>query len=188
MSYYALGKSYSSALHAADEAMMSTRVFGIACRMLDAVGVTARLHSVDIRDWDTPPRSLMTDLGLDQYWDRHFGTDSIGWLREFEGEIDVLLVDSNHTYHHVKGELDACAPKMAERSAIIVDNCYSTIYRTGSDYMADEDAEGIRRGGEYGAVLEFLNAHPEWIAHWAEPDVVVLTKGWSLPGSSHHLD
>ncbi len=181
MSYYDLGASYAAALRNAHEGMMSTRVLGTACALLRQTGTEASLISVDIREWPERDRSLMHDLGFGDLWTLHQGTDSVGWLQAFEGTIDVLLVDSNHTYQHVRAELEAAASRMSERSAIIVDNCYTMIYRTGSSYMADDDAEGIAHGGEYGAILEFLDAHPEWRPAWKRHEVMVMTRGWDIP-------
>jgi len=181
MSYYDAGRPYSLAVRDITEGMMSTRVLGIACALLRSVGVPATLHSVDIREWPERPRSLMRDLGLGDAWQFHAGQDSINWVRNYPGEIDVLLVDSNHTYTHVAAELEAASAKMAPRSAIVIDNCYATFYRTGSSYMSDDDREGIERGGEFGAILDFLAAHPEWHPYWKSEEVMVMTKGWELP-------
>jgi hypothetical protein len=171
------------------EGVIATRIMLTACRMLrDFSGIEATLTSVDIRDgWATDDNGapinvqqcaedLIARLGLRDLWYPVIGTDSLEWLASerprieaHEAEpIDFLLVDSNHTYEQVKGELDGALPLMAERGVILVDDCYSTNYRHGATWTPEESELGIRRGGEYGAILEFLDAHPDWQAEWLQ--------------------
>jgi len=151
-----------------DEGMVSTRAFLTACRFLSQVGVDATLTSVDVRShplYDNA-RALLTQLGLISYWRPVMGTDSIEWLRGRTEEIDIALIDSNHTYAHVRGELEGVAPLVSAGGLIIVDDCYNLDYVVGVAFCPDETAEGVVRGGEYGAVVEFLDTHREWTAEW----------------------
>jgi FkbM family methyltransferase len=110
--------------------------------------------------------ALLTDLNLIDYWRPVMGTDSIEWLKGQTERIDVALVDSHHTYAQVSGELNGLHPLMSEHGIIIVDDCYDLNYQTGADWSMDETPAGAAKGGQYGALVEFLEQHPEWVAEW----------------------
>jgi len=121
-------------------------------------------------------RRLLEDLRLDSMWIDATGTSSQEWLatearRALNSgwqSIDLAYVDSNHTYAQVQAELEGVLPLLSPRAAIVVDNCYTVAYEVdpGLDWIKGESEEGIIKGGEYGAILDFITAHPEWHAEW----------------------
>ena len=158
------------------EGLVSTRIFLMASRFLNKFGVPATLTSVDIREsslFDNA-KSLLKELDLLKYWEPVMGTDSMGWLKKQTEPIDLALVDSNHTYDQVAGELENLAPLMSSKAAIIIDDAYTLDYTPGVDWCDDETEEGRRKGSEYGAVLQFLEKHPEWVAEWVPPSIVPI--------------
>lgn len=172
------------------EGLVSTRIFLTACRFLNKIGVKARLTSVDIRESSMVEKSkqLLKDLGLIQYWNPVMGTDSIKWLKEQKEPSDLALVDSQHTYAQVAGELKNLSPLMSSKGIIIVDDCYDLNYKPGATWAADETEEGCAKGGEYGAVLDFLEKHPEWVAEWCPRSIVsmvFLYKRGSIIGENY---
>jgi predicted O-methyltransferase YrrM len=159
---------------AEDEGVLSTRVFLVACRILNQIGISATLTSVDIRDTHrfTNVQKLLTDCDLIRYWKPVMGQDSIAWLKAQTEPIDLCLVDSQHTYAQVKGELEALIPLMNPKGLIIVDDWADTEFKPHVEWSPDDDEEGVSKGGEFGAVLEFLKAHPEWRVEWWPSRVV----------------
>jgi len=168
-----------------DEGLVSTRLMLSACLLLSRLGVDARLTSVDIRtkpgarigrDLEAAAHDLIGSLELHKFWEFLTGTDTLVWLAEEQkrlerGEtqpIDFVLVDSNHTYDQVSRELESVLPLLSPRAVILVDDCYETNYQHGASWIPEDSLEGQRRGGEYGAILEFLAAHPQWRAEWFE--------------------
>lgn len=172
------------------EGVLSTRILLGVCKLLhDFAGVDATLTSIDIRDgkgsdggvpWDIQERSvnLFRDMGLLDYWRPQVGTDAGPWLAAEAGliergealPVDFMLVDSNHTYEQVKAELEGTHALMAPRGLILVDDCYSTDYRHGDTWTPEESEYGLRRGGEYGAIIEFAEAYGwriEWLQYMA---------------------
>lgn len=99
---------------------------------------------------------------------QHFGQraqiirgDSFEIAKQFPDKfLDVVYLDSNHTYEHVKKELEAWAPKVREGGAI-----------AGHDFLDAELPDGSF--GVKRAVLEFFNnrmpnlltteAYPTWV-------------------------
>lgn len=158
------------------EGLISTRVFLVACRFLNKFGVAATLTSVDIRESRLfeNAKSLLRQMDLLKYWVPVMGTDSIQWLKRQKESVDLALVDSNHTYDQVAGELENLAPLMSSKGVIIVDDAYNLDYRPGADWCDDETEEGRRKGGEYGAVLDFLEKHPEWVGEWVPMSIVAM--------------
>jgi hypothetical protein len=160
------------------EGFISPRIFLPACRLLTNLAIPSTLTSVELRN--TPGfvegcLGLVEELGLSQYWKPCFGMSSEVWLaaeldrlkRGQAQRIDLAYIDSHHTYEQVKLELEGVLPLMAPRSLIVVDNCYTVHYETGVDWAPSESPLGVERGGEYGAILEFLRAQSEWRAEWA---------------------
>ncbi len=177
---------------AMSEGLVSTRLLLAACRFLDAHGVRVTLTSVDLRTADHPlfarNEALLRDLGLAAWWQPAMGVDSVSWLREEEERIragsakliDLAFVDSNHTYAHVRAELEALRRIMAGRGVMLIDNCYALTYEPGVDSMPGDGAKGISHGGEYGAILDFVGAHPEWSVEWDGSDLAVLKRDGEL--------
>jgi len=170
------------------EGLVSTRTFLIACRFLNRIGVPATLTSVDIRNTRLygNAEALLTDLDLIGYWQPVMGTDSIEWLKRQTAKIDIALVDSHHTYAQVSGELNGLHPLMSEHGIIIVDDCYNLDYQTGVDWNIDETSAGVAKGGQYGALVEFLEQHPEWVAEWV-PDSIASVAYLYRRGESREL-
>jgi hypothetical protein len=168
--------------------LVSTRILLSAAELLhDLAGIDAHLTSVDLRERvhdfgdemvDLRPHGheLMKAIGVDDRWTFDTGIDSVSWLnRERERieqgtaeRIDFALVDSNHTYEQVGAELDGLLPLMSDKGVILVDDCYSTNYLHGVEWVPQESENGQRHGGEFGAILEFVDAHPEWHAEWLQ--------------------
>jgi FkbM family methyltransferase len=170
------------------EGLVSTRTFLIACRFLNRIGVPATVTSVDIRNTSLyrNAEALLTDLSLIDHWRPVMGTDSIEWLRQQTEKIDIALVDSHHTYAQVSGELNGLQPLMSEHGIIIVDDCYNLDYQTGVDWNVDETPAGVAKGGQYGALLEFLEQHREWVAEWV-PDSIASVAYLYRRGESSQL-
>lgn len=166
------------------EGLISTRAFLVACRFLNQASVPATLTSVDIRESSLleNAKDLFTKLDLIQYWRPAMGVDSIEWLKSRTEKIDLALVDGHHTYAQVRGELEGLAPLMSHHAVIIVDDCYDVDYQTGVSWAVDETPEGTAKGGEYGAIVEFLDEHPEWTAQWVPGSIasVVYLRGGLL--------
>jgi predicted O-methyltransferase YrrM len=173
-----------------DEGVVSTRLFLAACHVLRHIGVQARVTSIDIRESTNYANveRLFAELGLREYWDPQMGTDSLDWLAAEAGRlrdgraapIDFALVDSHHTHHQVSRELAGLLPLMAPGGAILVDDCYRTDFQVDAGWMPDETDQGRERGGEFGAVIEFLALHPEWRPHWMQHHVL-LSRALELP-------
>ena len=165
---YPDGSPWKASLNTSIEGAVSTRTLLVACRFLNQMGIDATLTSVDKRDWAMfeNTKKLFTDLDLIQFWRPTMGTDSIEWLKSRTQQIDVALVDSNHTYPQVSGELNGLLPLMSPKGVIIVDDCYNVDYQTGVVWNIDETEDGISKGGEYGAIVEFIKQHHEWKPEW----------------------
>lgn len=174
------------------EGLVGTRFLLMACKFLhEFAGIDATLVSVDLREGGLAPNSdrLLDELGLLEDWQPFIGTDTLTWLQE-EGQriergeaerLDFVLVDSNHTYAQVSAELTATLPLLSEGGVMLVDDCYVTEARHGATWIPEDGDEGVRRGGEYGAVLEFLAQHPDWQADWFE-SMVLLSRRGNGPG------
>jgi predicted O-methyltransferase YrrM len=170
----------------ATEGLVSTRLLLAACRLLRMQGIGASLISVDIREstYYANARQLLSELGLFHLWQPVMLTDTLAWLEERGrqtalGEvkqIDFALVDSNHTHRQVSEELKALVPLMSPRGIIVVDDVFTTAYRHDDRSIPQESASGVRRGGEYGAVLEFMRRHPEWHVDWIPQGMVLLQR------------
>jgi len=180
---------------AGDEGVVSTRILLSACYFLDRLGVPARLTSVDIRDSAlfANVERLLTDLGLRDYWEPRMRTNTLDWLQERKSltrqnkaePIDFALVDSNHTFKQVKEELKGLVDIMSPDGIILVDDAYITNYRHGVDWVPEESAAGRKRGGEYGAILEFQSSHPDWGAEWTPDGMVFLSRRLKSRDSLH---
>jgi len=171
------------------EGNAGTRFLLSSARLLNHAGVPARVTSIDIRSADDPKmagsRSLLSSLGLMEFWNPVMGQDTVAWLRGWDERIDFALVDSNHTYAHVAAELAALEPLMSERSVIAVDNAYTYYYANPLELLqgtaaSGDDEVGIRRGGKFGAIREFTAAHPEWQPVWTRSDLMFLCRGITL--------
>lgn len=176
---------------AVDEGVVSTRLMLAAARLLTDFGVHSTVTSVDLRDSSLykNARQLLTELDLIRFWDPKMATDSIGWLNEEQqrlrrGEVEPIdfgLIDSNHTYDQVSRELAGILPLMSAKGVLLVDDCWTTNYKHGADWVPEESEEGIKRGGEYGAVLEFLEQHPNWQAEWIPEGMAILSRPARVP-------
>jgi hypothetical protein len=180
---------------AADEGMISTRVLLSACAVLESLGVESNLASVDVReqafydgsDVTHSGEQLFSQLGLRKYWQPSFGLDSVEWLRLHapgilsgsEPPIDFAFIDSSHTYTQVSAELAGLEPLMSRSGLIVVDNCYVLADVSHQGFFPDETSDGASRGGEFGAIVDFLEAHPGWRAQWgpASTDLVYMRFG-----------
>lgn len=172
------------------EGVISTRILLTVCKLLgDFCGVQSSLTSVDIRDgterYDIGEdegtllgrvEALLESIGLRQYWRPYMGIGTFEWLADEAGRlqrgevqpIDFLLIDANHTYGQVKGELEGALPLMSERGMILIDDSYITAYTHHDERIPAETEEGLRHGGEYGAIIEFIAEHPEWQPEWLQ--------------------
>jgi hypothetical protein len=174
-----------------DEGVVSTRLLLAAAHLLGQAGIDARVTSIDVRESSNYANveHLFASLGLREYWDPRMSTDSIDWLtaekrRLDEGHvtpIDFALVDGHHTYDQVARELAGLLPVMAAEGAILIDDCYRSDFQVAAGWMPDETEHGLRRGGEFGAIVEFLERHQEWKAHWM-PFQVLLSRTLGLNG------
>ena len=182
---YANGLPWASS-SAVDEGVISTRLMLAAARLLNQFGIRSSVTSIDIREnflYKNVCR-LLTDLGLIQFWDPKMGKDTIEWLKDEKerlrnGEaepIDFMLIDSNHTYDQVAGEIKGSVPLMSPKGIMLVNDCWITDYKHGADWVPEESEEGVKRGGEYGAILEFLEQNPDWQADWVPEGMVVLSR------------
>jgi len=169
-SWYDFGRNYEDAIKKLDEGL-STRVLLSAARLLTSTGTPCHVYSVDLRDPERLRSRLAQDFGLDDHLTYALGCDSVAWMRDYCGTVGVLFTDSRHTRAQVLAELDAALPKMTERAAIIVDNCYTTDYD-------NEPAEDVARGGKYGALIEWAASHPDWTPTWTRHDALLLSRGW----------
>jgi hypothetical protein len=165
-----------------DEGMLSTRILLAACKILKHRGIDSKLVSIEVRgkamyeheDITHNGDALFADLGLREYWEPKFGADSVEWLTEQkelvrsgrELPIDFALLDSNHTYALTKSELEGLAAIMSDKGVMIVDNAYTIFYEPNAEWSLDESPEGIRRGGKFGAVLEFVTSNSDWEIDW----------------------
>lgn len=171
---------------AGDEGVISTRLMLTACKLMSEFGPHSSLTSVDIRESSLYEnvRSLLTDMDLIEFWDPQMGTDSIEWLQKEKERVqsraaeafDFVLVDSTHTYDQVARELACVLPLMSPTGIILVDDCWITNYKHGASWIPEESDKGLAHGGEYGAVIEFLENHPEWKADWIPQGMVVFSR------------
>jgi hypothetical protein len=167
---------------APDEGMISTRILLAACKVLETRGIASKLVSIEIRgkaihndvDITNNGDMLFTELGLRQYWQPVFGMDSSTWIEEQrslvrrrkELPIDFALLDSNHTYALTRAELEGLAAVMSDQGVMIIDNCYTLFYEVDAKWSPNESPEGIRKGGKFGAILEFAASRPDWELMW----------------------
>jgi hypothetical protein len=168
--YYPAGHSGPwSAPARYSDGMVSTRILLTACSLLRSRGIPATLTSVDIRTSRLIENAnrLVAEMGYAELWRPVMGTDSIAWLRDRTEPIDFALVDSNHTYEHVLGELQGLAPLMSPGGMVAVDNAYCVAY-------PGDGPTGTERGSEFGAILDFLAAHPGWTVEWMPFDMAIL--------------
>jgi len=166
-----------------EEGLISTRVLLTACRFLNKYGIKASLTSIDIRDdkkkFEDTERHLQ-ELDLLQYWKPFYGTDSLDWLKRNKDLIHLAYVDSSHTYKQVKAELEALAPQMIQNGVIIIDDGFTINDPSDVSWRVNEDEGGRSKGGEFGAVLDFLKEHPEWRNTWSPEGMVYLCRNASV--------
>lgn len=161
------------------EGLLSTRILLTACRFLNKYGIKATLTSIDIRDnkkkFEDGKKCLQA-LDLFQYWRPFYGTDSLEWLKKNKGPIHLAYVDSSHTYKQVKAELEALALLMAPDGLVIIDDGFIISDPCKELWRVSEDDEGRSKGGEFGAILDFLKDHPEWHHVWSPEGMVYLCR------------
>lgn len=165
-----------------DEGLISTRVLLTACRFLNKYGIKACLTSIDIREdkkrFEDSKKQLQ-ELDLFQYWKPFYGTDSLEWLEKNKDPIHLAYVDSSHTYKQVKAELEALAPLMIPDGLIMIDDGFTLSDPSKELWRVNEDDEGRSKGGEFGAILDFLKDHPEWHNVWSPEGIVYLCRNAS---------
>lgn len=162
-----------------DEGLVSTRVLLAACRFLNGIGIPARLTSIDIRKDDEQLKkckAFLEKLGLLEFWNPVYGTDSLTWLRGNREKIDIAYVDSAHTYKQVRDELEILSPLMSEDGLIVVDDGFTINDSPKASWRIDEDEQGRSSGGEFGAILYFLEKHGEWFSRWSPEGTVYLCR------------
>ena len=123
----------------------STRIF------LEASKISGlKLYTIDVKDYpDT--RKRLEDLGLTKNW-VFIQNDSVKAGSEWKGEkIDLLYLDSHHSYEHVKAELEAWLPHLSEKAVIL---CHET--------TPQEKHQMYETGGPKRALTEFAEKHKEW--------------------------
>jgi len=128
----------------------STIIFLEACRFLG----DCKLYTfeININKEDTlPARKRISELGLEPWWTL-VEKDSVQAGREWNHEkIDVLFLDSHHSYEHVKAELEAFKPHLSEKAVIL---CHDT--------NPKEEHEMYKTGGPLKALKEFQTENPNW--------------------------
>jgi predicted O-methyltransferase YrrM len=128
----------------------STVIFLEACRFLG----DCKLYTfeININKEDTlPARKRISELGLEPWWTL-IEKDSVQAGREWSyGKIDVLFLDSHHSYEHVLAELEAFKPHLSEKAVIL---CHDT--------NPKEEHEMYKTGGPLRALKEFQTENPNW--------------------------
>ena len=128
----------------------STVIFLEACRFLGE----CRLYTFEIninKDDTLPARKRISELGLEPWWTL-VEKDSVQAGREWSyGKIDILFLDSHHSYEHVKAELEAFMPHLSEKAVIL---CHDT--------NPKEEHEMYKTGGPLKALKEFQTENPNW--------------------------
>jgi predicted O-methyltransferase YrrM len=131
----------------------STIIFLEACRFLG----DCKLYTfeININKEDTlPARKRISELGLEPWWTL-IEKDSVQAGREWSyGKIDVLFLDSHHSYEHVKAELEAFKPHLSEKAVILCHDIHPA--------PEHQTHEMYKTGGPLRAIKEFQNRNPEW--------------------------
>ncbi len=168
------------------EGLVSTRILLTACHFLNKVGIPATLTSVDMRGGSgfIQAKRLLEELDLLKYWQPVMNADSVKWLKEYKKTIDFALVDTSHTYSQVSAELESLHPLMANKSIVVIDDGFTISDEFSGDWRPQETDAGRSKGGEYGAICDFLKIHPEWHAEWVPPGMVYLYKKIPFPTST----
>jgi GT2 family glycosyltransferase/glycosyltransferase involved in cell wall biosynthesis/predicted O-methyltransferase YrrM len=84
-------------------------------------------YSEDPSAWDalTKASAMITDeLGLDEFWTLVIKND-IEFAKEYDEEVDVLFIDTVHSYDQTKMELDAWGNKVVDGGFIIIHDTVS---------------------------------------------------------------
>lgn len=156
-----LASECSSVVEIGTRSMVST--WGILEGLVDS---SANMQSYTGIDLNFPPEHIFNkarDLAYDNNISFHFikGND----MQIDLGGMDMLFIDSLHTYCHLTYELEKFAPKvnkyiaMHDTSAPWGDTDDTEYHGNYSEYPAAYDKT---KRGLWPAVEDFLSRHPEW--------------------------
>lgn len=101
----------------------------------------AEVHTVDIKKekkqamWERLAEQNIKDSGLNIT--RHL-MDSVEFLKGFDKKIDLLFLDSLHTREHIRDEVEAAMPKMADDGMILIHD-----FLTVSDHSLSTTERGM---------------------------------------------
>lgn len=110
-----------------------------------------KVYTVDIKDYPETRRRIR-ELGLTENW-TFIQKDSVQLAKEWlNNPIDLLFLDSHHSYEHVKAELESWLPHLSDKAIIL---CHDT--------TPQEKHEMYSTGGPKRALKEFAENHKEWM-------------------------
>ncbi len=96
-----------------------TTALSVLCARPDKIMVTTVDHNQDIMQW---PERIATNIGRREDW-QGILSDSAEAAKEFKANsVDLLLIDTDHTYKTTKGELTAWLPKVAKSGYVWLHN------------------------------------------------------------------
>jgi hypothetical protein len=133
----------------------------------------AKLHSVDINQTNFSPSD-----DLKKNWVFHC-EDSIEFLNNFDGNIDLIYIDDWNSYDHVKKQLDILDTKISPNTVILLhDLMYGEtcpFYHTDLTLKEGQWANG----GPYRAVAELNNQFWEFSTIPFNNGLTILRKKYS---------
>jgi len=143
---------------------LSTRIF------LESAKVgNFSLYTCDINDYPET-RERLSKLGLTQNW-VFVKMDSVQFGREWNKEpIDLLYLDSHHSFEHVSNELNAWAPHLSDKAVILSHDTNPTLQH-----------EMYKTGGPIGALEKFAEENQQWtLVNLLHPEGIAMAWRRSL--------
>jgi len=125
-----------------------------------------KVYTCDVKDYPET-RKRLRELGLTKNW-IFIMMDSIQLGKEWINEpIDLLYLDSHHTYEHVYAELTTWSKNLSDNALILIHDTFPSRNRIKN--------EMYRTGGPVRAIERFIKENPEWTAiNLAHPEGMAI--------------
>jgi len=119
---------------------VSTRAFLLGCKVTGG-----HLWSVDISEIRVPNIHFGDDWGLSEFWTFTQHMNDLDY--EWDKPLDLLFIDTSHTYEQTLAELNKFTPY---------------VKRNGIVLLHDSLLDGVEGWGVLRAIKTFLSENPHW--------------------------